>query len=478
MPDDKKPDDKKPEIKPEEIDALANDALTALGFKKPDEKKPDEKKKPEAAAKKDDDDKSSDDAAEAAAEKEKKEKEAADKAAAEKKKVPVTKKPAPKDDDAIATAAAKKALAAQREEDAARAAKDAPKNPPPAGEVKLDKSEEKELEIAKHLEAVDPEKYKNAATEMKKFLTEVLAPYKQKWLKDNPGESFDPESTEHEDIYAKQPEIDPDDWDEAKIEYRAEKKVSAVKNEMSSKLKEFESKHALEKHLPKIEEGAFDAVKKLVKDVDADLAKHLDAENPYEAMVAEDPIAAKILDRGAAAMRVLVTELDKLSNPELEYAFDGKNNAHVTLSNFADDYQAEIKAMPEEEQVWNGKKFATQEEYSKMSTAERENHWVLSGADMRDVLISRMTATVKKNLEAAREEAAKSAGRKRGAASDSTPDDEAAKKAKEATEAAASAAKPKPPSTSSSGDIIHTEKGSGGDGGTLAEAVVNKLFGS
>lgn len=466
---------KQPEVeqlKPEEVDKLAESALESLGFapkkKEADAKQPSDEEKRKA------EEKAAADKAKADAEKADKEK--GGKGVDEKKKPTVTKRqaPAPKpevDPAKIATEAAR-AVAAELNKGGGGGEG--------GGRHELSDEEREDIETMKMLEELDPSKYKGHADKTRKFIKDVLNPYRDKWLKEHPGEAFDPDSDEHEAVYKQQPQVTPDDWQSAKDELRINRKAEQIfEKKFGPKLTEIEKKNAERAILPKIESEAHAAIESLVKAVDPELAKLIGEEDEIKKMAELDPIATEVLDRAAGDLRVLVTELDKLSTPELQYGINDRNPAHRALINFATGYESEIKKMPAKDQLWNGKKFATQEEYGKMNRADQAQHWVLSGQDIREVLIERFANGVKQDIEAARDKALKFAEKRGMKKSDSAPNpDPKDEEAKRAAAAAAEEEKKKKPTPPAGGDSskINGSGGSASGGKSLEESVVDVLF--
>lgn len=342
----------------------------------------------------------------------------------------------------------------------------------PEKAVELEKSDARDLEVISFLEKSNPKKYSEFAKKTEEFFKEVLYPYKKKWLKENPGKSFDPDDAEHEAIYEKQPEIDPEDFEEAKVEWRAEKKADElIQKRVQPKLDEIEQKEVERDVNPRIEKHSKVAVDTLLEVADAEF-KGLTIEKVRE----KDPLAANILQEAAEPLKVLVSELEKLSEARLKYRFNPDNDAHVALRNFAMSYEDELSNMPQEEQLWNGKRFARQRDFAAMNPAEQARHWTISGGDLRDVLIQRYADNIKTKLEAQRELAAKSLesrGWKRvDAALKQTPKKEDG----EDGEGNENRPKPRPPSTASSSDKVNSGKETSAPVGDLTDVIVKGMF--
>lgn len=341
----------------------------------------------------------------------------------------------------------------------------------PEQAVELEQSDSRDLEVISVLEKTNPKKYGEFAQKTEQFFKEVLYPYKRKWLKENPGKTFDPDDEEHAGIYDKQPEIDPDDFEEAKVEWRAEKKADElIQKRVQPKLDEMELKEVEREVNPRIEKLSKTAVDTLLEVSDAEFKGQ-----SIEKIRESDPLAANILQEAAEPLKVLVSELEKLSEVKLKYRFNPQNDAHVALRNFAMSYEDELANMPREEQLWNGKLFARQRDFGAMNPAEQARHWTIGGSDLRDVLIQRYSENIKTKLESQRELAAKSlesrGWKKVDAALKSAP-----KRGGEGDEEAEQRPKPRPPSTVSSSDKVHSGKDNSQQSGDLTDVIVKGMF--
>jgi hypothetical protein len=89
----------------------------------------------------------------------------------------------------------------------------------------------------------------------------------------------------------------------------------------------------------------------------------------------------------------------RLHNGSVSY--NEKNPTHVELATYAGRQEAEMLALPAEQQVDSeGRQFATAAKYNAMTKEERARHWRYSAGDLNALMAADMTQMVKNRLEA------------------------------------------------------------------------------
>lgn len=442
----------KPEISAEDADLLVTDVLQSLDWAEaepvPKEGEKKEEKKPEAKE-----------------EKEKKEE-------PEKPKPTVSKKAPPLDVKEMA-----REVAVETGKEVAKALK--PKDPEPEEDF-LDDAEKDDIQALERLEAKDA-KYKGLAKKTKKFYEKVLRPYREEWERKNPKRDFNPADEEHSDIYAQQPEIDEgafawakEDLKQARIEARLEEKWNQKYKPELDQLKRYNIEKELE---PRIQARGQEVVDELLKQTAPELAeamKELAGDEKWkEKLTAKDPIATMVLDRNARLARAVASEYEKLMTPELGYQFDPTTNpVHGEIANHFRRYEQKIKSMPPEDQLWQGKRFASLAEWSDMDESQRKGHWILDWKESRADFFAELIDNTKK-IVAQERQRFETWATQAGYRKEETPPD----KKKEESQAPVDKPKPKPPSMASSNDLVTTSKGPGTVAKTFEESIVSDLFG-
>lgn len=344
----------------------------------------------------------------------------------------------------------------------------------PAAEpdAELDDTEAGDIEVLEHLEKTNPGKYTGLAQKTKAFYKDVLGPYKDQWTKANPGKEFNPEDEDHAEIYARQPEISDADFDRASKNLEREKITAEVEKKFEPKIKEITRKQIERDLVPSILKEGQDAVEALVKEAAPELAELLADEKAVEKMTEKDPLAADILDKSARVARAAAAEFAKLMAPDLEYKFDPKGNViHREIGNHIPKYEQKIQALPPEEQVWKGLKFATLNQWADMTEAQRKNHWVISWRDIKGDFFSDFAAETKRILTAEREKYQKWADRSGYKKAETPQPKEPAPVEEEPPKP-----KPKPPAITSSSDLVTPAKPAAKGNLEFGEQIAHDLF--
>lgn len=335
----------------------------------------------------------------------------------------------------------------------------------------LSDADKRDLEVFKYLEKQAPDKYKGAAKQFIKFTSEYER-YRTKWEEENPDKPFDPQAEEHDPFYEKhQPKHDPTDLEEAKINMRLEQKLKERDVEHDARYGQLETR-LLEKDLaPVIDRKAGEAVAAMVGEVDKDLAKVLLEKGP-DAVAEADPIAFDVLDKSAADLRGALTELEKLSHPSGRFRFDKNNPIHDSLDRFAVGLERSIKGLPMDEQIRDGKMFATQTELRSIPENQRGRYWVLTPEDIGAHLVQETAAASKKIIESERARIEKYAKSRGLVAAKSTDDG----KGGGAQSSGGTSDKPKSPAASTDAGNAAAMKVGDTAGDPAIKTLVSRLF--
>ncbi len=284
-----------------------------------------------------------------------------------------------------ATAAAKasaETLARLSEEKKASAPQPPPK--PAESDLGFDVPDETQykLDIIGEMES-DP-KYKGKKAEYIKWLKEVDQ-YERKWQEDHPDEEFDPDSADHNKIFAKEPNLPPRDYDLARLrlsdrgrENEEVKKLRAEQAELRAKLVEQEL-------APEISSRGRAAVASILSAINPDYGKYASSEEQLRSLSKDDPDALHLAAPVAQHVVPFITEVVKLWEPRGVTKFDSNNPVHAEIAELARDFEDGVQRLPEAEQVRNGKRFVTMADWHNMSESARKTAW--SFLD-KDVLIS------------------------------------------------------------------------------------------
>lgn len=285
-----------------------------------------------------------------------------------------------------------------------------------------------------------PGKYGGLPDAFKKFVTEE-GDYIKSWKSEHPEEEWDGDAKEHNAFYARAtPSYEYSDFRKAEISLEladARKELrKEVLEELDPRLKkldEMERNETVRALQPTVAEAERAAMGGILKAIDpaydkftepAELAKLKD----------EDPVAYDIaLEVGRDAVP-FVAEVTRLWKSKGAIKADQTNPLHNYINSYATKMGELIKTLPADEQVRDGKKFATWNEFSQLNANQQAKHWTLSDQDLieRKLLDAQEIAKERVDQENKKLTAwAKRKGLAQGNAQDSQPK--------------AAAAKPEPP---------------------------------
>lgn len=247
-----------------------------------------------------------------------------------------------------------------------------------------------QFETFKVLAKLNPDKYANIVDEFKKFTREEES-YIADWKRSNPGQKWDSEADEHNDFYERAtPAYDEKDfrraeirreWAETKKEIRQEvlDEVQPKLHELDE-LKRTETIRSLE---PQVAVAARSAMGAILKAIDPAYEKFVPPEE-LPKLRDENPMAFDIaLEVGRDALP-FVSEVTRLFKSNGAIKAEEKNPLHHYIYTYAAKMMELIKALPADEQLRDGKKFATWDEFSKLSAAKQESYWTIGEQDLID----------------------------------------------------------------------------------------------
>jgi hypothetical protein len=238
----------------------------------------------------------------------------------------------------------------------------------------------RDLDAVKYLDANNP-RYKGKLDAYRKFAKEEDS-YISKWERDNPGRRFDPEDSEHEAWYDKhEPEIDPEDISEARIELTAERKAkSLVEKETGETRKEIE-RIRLERDVERAEAlvptFATRSQGMVIESMGAEIAEKLGKLKPNETLEDSDPAAHKalvtVLPSLGAKTRAAATIFGTNGR-----AYNDKDATHKEIAQEALAFEADILAGEEKSRtLQDGRTYAKLDDWANMSDAQKAKHWTI-----------------------------------------------------------------------------------------------------
>jgi hypothetical protein len=274
-------------------------------------------------------------------------------------------------------------------------------------EVQLSAKEQRLVAQLKKLEEINPA-YKDVSTKFEEFKRKEAA-YEAEWLKNHPDEDFDPDDAAHSKFYDRhEPSIDEEDLEAAKEALIAESAKRTAREEMEKEIapirQQQRHKDVVEALAPKLTETFTNVAKEAAAAINPEFAKIKDLTKIAD----EDPLAAEILG-GVVNHWIPVIQA-------AEYAYNGaqfdpESAEGRRLGEVVTEIEQGLKSLPADEQVRDGRKFATLEEYFKMTKTDQKKHWFIQSDDITQYASYRMKLDSQKFYQQEQSRLEKLAGR-------------------------------------------------------------------
>ena len=152
---------------------------------------------------------------------------------------------------------------------------------------------------------------------------------------------------------------------------------------------------------PKARESAQEAVKEMVKAVNPEMEKLID-EKGLEEAEKTDPLTFDKISQAADTLSAMVYELEQNQSESGLFAPNGKNQTHGVVTEFVKGREAYVKSLPLSSQAWNGRSFASNAEYNRMSKTDRGRHWTIDANLAKAELIKEISSSVNSEIEQSR----------------------------------------------------------------------------
>lgn len=365
--------------------------------------------------------------------------------------------------------------------------------------AQFSESDQRQLRVLDHLEKTNP-KYKGVTVKAQEFFTREVG-YKQKWLKENPGEAFNPQDDAHRDFYDKfEPQVDPEDLNEAKIDMRAHQIASKVVDEqVSERMKPFAAQAAAAERLavenevrPRIEQAANLAVVDLAVQAVPEF-KELMPNNrltidSIKAMKEKDPAAFELLDREAVLLKARVREVDAMIQMPDHFQFDenlvvktkaGTIRPHSDIAAAHSDLEQQWLEKPQAQRVRDGRTFVPQRVMAQAiercngdqakEAALWDRFFIIGPEDIKAEIIRRSAENVRSNIDLVKKVSGGASKKAPSAGTNGTPSGTAEPPAKPAQSRA--------PATIAASDTVDTKIPAAPATPSQTQVVASKMFG-
>lgn len=251
--------------------------------------------------------------------------------------------------------------------------------PEPDADVELPEEFRPDVAVFEEMAKLEPKRYGNIKKDLARY-AKAESDYIEKWEKDHPDETYDGDADEHNAFYAKiRPNYDQKDFKLAEKSLIKKEIQAELRKEMSeeSRTREVESERRRERATqiqPEVDRDMFNTLGEMIREVDpenAEMAKDwasiqkLDEKNPLlaDVMVGVHNETKPIV---AATLRLFRS----VESP------DPNNPVHQRLFSVIAKAEQDVTRLPIKERYdEDGRLFATQDEYAKMSPIEKSRHW-------------------------------------------------------------------------------------------------------
>lgn len=287
---------------------------------------------------------------------------------AEVKKPAKGKKPSPAPVDATAMASA----AATAATEAAMRAIQSTAPPKPTPLDNLSDDDRRDYEVAEHLAKIDP-RFADAPKIVLDHITRAEE-YAARWEAANPGKEFDASSEDHDEFFSTlQRPWSPHDFNEAKIDLAAEKKLAKFREQQDTSLQSIHQDQAHIELAPVVERKFGDVTVQLAKAVGDDVHALLTTKG-WEELHKSDPVTAQVLATTLDQMHPFIEAAIEIDDPKLRVKVDIQKPAHAQWNNVVSVGEARLVGT----QLEDGRIFAKRADYVKMKPAQQANHWYLT----------------------------------------------------------------------------------------------------
>jgi hypothetical protein len=326
-----------------------------------------------------------------------------------------------------------------------------------------------------------PDKYGGLVEDFKTFVKQE-EDYIKQWKRDHPGEAWNGEADEHNDFYQKAtPTYEDSDLRRAEINLELGETKKEIRREVleevTPKLKELDDlkrNETLRELQPAIATAERTAMGSILKAIDPAYEKFTEPAELVK-LKDEDPMGFDIAIQVASDALPFVSEVTRLFQSKGAIQASNDNPLHKYIFNYAAKMQELIAALPAEDQLRDGKKFSTWNNFYAMTPAQQANHWTVTDQDLieRKMLDAAEIARERfANEDKKLSGWAKRKGMSNGSASNSAPKAEEQKKEQEVKPALAK-------ETSSSPSVgSRTQVGSGGQPAPSSTPAWADQFGS
>lgn len=237
----------------------------------------------------------------------------------------------------------------------------------------LSDDDRRDYEVAQHLAAMDP-RYADAP----KIILEHVSraeDYAARWEAANPGKEFDASDDEHDEFFSTlQRPWTANDFNEAKIDLSAEKKLAKFKQEQEGSMQGLHRDQAHMELAPVVDRKFNEATTELAMSVGEDVHKLLTTAG-WDGLHKSDPVMAQVLSATLDQLHPFVEAAIEIDDPRQRVRIDTKSNpAHANWNQVVTVGESRLVG----QQLEDGRMFARRADYVRMTPAQQQAHWYLT----------------------------------------------------------------------------------------------------
>lgn len=270
-------------------------------------------------------------------------------------------------------------------------------------ELELPKEFERDVQVFDEMAKLNPKEYGDIRKKLAKY-AKAEDDYRTKWEDDHQGEEFDPDSDEHNEFYERiKPEFDQRDFDQAK-ESLIEQRVAAraeerVRQEMQ---REFEQRERAGQVRPEIEREMVGLMGQMLTEADPDNAELAKDWASIQSLDEKNPLLADVMVQVHNDVRPVLEATVRLFRG-IDKA-DDQNPVHQRVFGLITEAEQQVGRLPLKDRYDDeGRLFATQEAYQKMSQTERQRHWYVGENELSALVKGRAVSQTKALYERERQ---------------------------------------------------------------------------
>lgn len=246
----------------------------------------------------------------------------------------------------------------------------------PEPEPELPAEFQPDVAVFEEMARLEPKRYGNIKKELSKYAT-AESEYIAKWESEHEGETYNGDADEHNAFYAKiRPNYDQKDFKLAEKSLLKQEVRREVSEDLRTREAETERRRELASKIqPEVDRDMFDTLGDMVREID-----------PNNAALTKDWNSLKELDEKNSLLSEVMVNVHNETKPVVTAAmrlfrsvdaYDRNNPVHQRIANVIASAEQELSRLPIKDRYNEGKLFATQDDFSKMSPAEQSKHWYI-----------------------------------------------------------------------------------------------------